>query len=137
MSTPIAGIGACDQHSVLQQVMEGHHDKFVFFFRVRESESHGEAIQENLFSGLELMQGKTMGELLGAEAKATQEALASVGVSSATLMTDRLDETSIAALYMLMQLLVGAMGEVLEIDAFNQPGVELGKRLARQMLSRS
>ncbi|MCM2280559.1 MAG: glucose-6-phosphate isomerase [Bdellovibrionaceae bacterium] len=133
-STPIPAIGSSDQHSILQQVMEGARDKFVWFFRVGQSEEPGPVIEKNLFDCQALMQGKGMGQLFQAMAEATREALAQQSVQSLTLKTQRLDEESLGALFMLMQLTVGAVGEALDINAFDQPGVELGKTLAKRSL---
>jgi glucose-6-phosphate isomerase len=133
-STPIPAIGSSDQHSILQQVMEGQRDKFLWFFRVDQSEKEGPAIERNLFDCQTLMQGKTMGALFAAMATATRDALAKVGVQSLTLTAERLDERSMGALFMILQLVVGALGEALDINAFDQPGVESGKKIARGIL---
>jgi glucose-6-phosphate isomerase len=39
-----------------------------------------------------------------------------------------------AALFMLWQMTIAVMGEILDINAFDQPGVERGKVIARQTL---
>ncbi|MEK7355263.1 MAG: glucose-6-phosphate isomerase, partial [Bdellovibrionota bacterium] len=135
-STPMPAIGSSDQHSILQQVMEGARDKFIWFLRVNQSEDgEGPVIEKNLFDGQELMLEKTMGRLFGAMAAATRDALAHEGVQSLTLTADRLEEKELGALFMLLELVVGALGEAHAIDAFDQPGVELGKKLARQNLA--
>lgn len=133
-STPIAAVGSSDQHSILQQVMEGPRDKFLWFFRVDQSEQAGPELERNLFDCQQLMGGKGMGQLFAAMAEATREALRKEGVQSLTLRTARLDEASMGALFMLLELVTGAIGEALDINAFDQPGVELGKKLARKYL---
>lgn len=134
-STPLAAVGSSDQHSILQQVMEGHRDKFLWFFRVAKSENEGPVIEKNLFDCQTLMHEKSMGQLFSAMADATRGALEAVGVSSLTLKTDRIDETTMGALLMLLELVVGTIGEALDINAFDQPGVELGKKMAREILT--
>jgi glucose-6-phosphate isomerase len=134
-STPIPCVGSSDQHSILQQVMEGYRDKFAWFFRVTESEKAGIPIERSLFDCQGLMHDKTMGQLFGAMASATISALEKQGVQSLTLTTERLDEKSVGALFMILELVVGTIGEALNINAFDQPGVELGKRLARDILT--
>lgn len=136
-STPMPAIGSSDQHSILQQVMEGARDKFVWFLRVGEAEAESPVLERNLFDCQTLMQGRSMGQLFAAMATATRDALAQNQVQSLTLKTDRLDEESIGALFMLTEMVVGTIGEAFDIDAFNQPGVELGKQLARQILGRA
>ncbi len=133
-STPISLVGANDQHSVLQQVAEGAKDKFVTFVRVRESENYGPKLKSNLFKGEDFVMGKNMGELLAAEAEATQKALYEAGVPSLSLEVDAINSVSMGALFMLFELVVGALGEAHNINAFDQPGVELGKRLAKNIL---
>jgi glucose-6-phosphate isomerase len=134
VSTPMPAVGSSDQHSILQQVMEGPRDKFLWFFRVSESEKAGPIIERNLFDGQSLMNGKSMGDLFGAMAVATRDALSERQVQSLTLQTELLEESSFGALLMLLQLVVGSVGEALDINSFDQPGVELGKKLARKIL---
>lgn len=139
-STPMPAVGSSDQHSILQQVMEGERDKFVWFLRVKQSEDREMAnptatLERNLYDCQQLIQGKTMGQLFGAMATATREAMTREGIQNLTLTTEKLDERSIGALFMLFELVVGGIGEALDINAFDQPGVELGKRLARDILS--
>ncbi len=134
-STPIAAVGSSDQHSILQQVMEGRRDKFLWFFRVEEAETSGPKLERNLFDCQSLMLNKNMGDLFGAMATATRDALAENSVQSLTLQTKVLDAHAIGALFMLFELVVGALGETMNIDAFNQPGVEQGKLIARKILS--
>lgn len=134
-STPIAATGSSDQHSILQQVMEGRHDKFLWFLRVGEAELSGPKLEKNLFDCQSLMHGKTMGDLFGAMATATRDALAQNDVQSVTLQTKVLDAHALGSLFMLFELVVGTLGEAMNINAFDQPGVEHGKIIARKILS--
>jgi glucose-6-phosphate isomerase len=135
-STPLAAVGSSDQHSILQQVMEGARDKFLWFLRVEQSEGEGPTIERNLFDCQTIMHGKTMGQLFGAMATATRSALEAQGVQSLTLTAEQLDERTMGALFMILELVVGTVGEALNINAFDQPGVEAGKILAREILSK-
>jgi glucose-6-phosphate isomerase len=133
-STPIALVGANDQHSVLQQVAEGARDKFIWFMRVRESETAGPVLKKSQFANQTYLEGKSLGALLSAESQATMKALQQNQVQSLCLEVDRLDEATMGALFMILELVVGALGEAFDINAFDQPGVELGKRLALEIL---
>ncbi len=135
VSTPIPCVGSTDQHSILQQVMEGANDKFIFFFRVEESEGTGPKLTRQLFRGQEIMKAKTMGTLFSAQAEATRDALSQQKVLSLSLSTKNLNETSLGALFMVFQLVIGTLGEALNIDAYNQPGVEAGKIITKKTLS--
>lgn len=133
-STPISAIGATDQHSVLQQVMEGAKDKFVVFWRFDDVEKAGPTLEQSSFPETVDMVGRRMGELLNIEAAATCQGLTMNGVSTMTLKVGQLNAETLGHLLMLTQILVGGLGELLEINAFDQPGVELGKRLAKEKL---
>jgi glucose-6-phosphate isomerase len=136
VSVPMACRGSTDQHSVLQQIAEGTQKKFVCFLRVKESENFGQTLNSSLFSKNSLMLGKSLGQLLGAEAQATQEALSEAQVQSLTLTAEKLTERSVGALLFTFEMVVGALGMAKNINPFDQPGVERGKILTRSILSR-
>lgn len=134
VSTPIPAMGAMDQHSILQQLMEGAPDKWIVFTRVLALEEKVQPLNNNFLPEMKSFVGKSMGQLLMAEAQGTTQALSSAGVSSVTLELTDLGPESMGFCFMFWQLVIGCLGEALDIDAFNQPGVELGKRLAREIL---
>jgi glucose-6-phosphate isomerase len=134
VSTPMPAIGTCDQHSLLQQVMEGAKDKWVVQIRVKECESGGPSLRQSSFSALSWMKTLKFGDILAAEAQATAQALRESGLSVRTMELSDLGPKSIGHLLMFWQLVVACIGEAIDIDAFDQPGVELGKRLAKEIL---
>lgn len=140
VSTPIVAIGSTDQHSTLQQMMEGAKDKFYWFFRFSSLESSAK-LEKSHFQETESLVGHSMGELLAAEAQATQEALIQAGRHSMTIKCntpfskDHFEET-LGHFFMMMELVVAGIAQALQINAFDQPGVELGKRLAREHFGR-
>jgi glucose-6-phosphate isomerase len=136
-STPMWAIGAIDQHSFLQQVMDGTKDKFVLFHRFEDAEGGSAPLQSAQFTETKSLVSKKMGKLLQAEAIATEEALRSNGVSTLCLKTKALDEVSLSFYFMLFELVIAGLGEWMDINAFDQPGVELGKRLAKDLLSKA
>lgn len=135
-STPMWAIGAIDQHSVLQQVMEGTKDKFVVFHRFEDAEGGSLMLKQAQFAETQPLRGKSMGALLRAEAIATEEALRASGVPTVCIKTKVLDEESLAYYFMMFELIVAGLGEWMDINAFDQPGVELGKRLAKDILTK-
>jgi len=135
MSVPYSCRGSTDQHSVLQQIAEGTQKKFACFLRVEEAEQFGEKLSTQIFGEKSLLTGKSLGELLRAEAIATQQALNEANVNSITLLSPALTAESFGFLLMMMELTVGALGTLYEINPFDQPGVERGKVLARSILS--
>ena len=134
VSTPVAAIGTCDQHSLLQQVMEGAKDKWVMQIRVATCESQGPVLKKAPFTALEGFDSLPLGKVLAAEAEATAQALSQSEVSLRTFELQDLGPKSIGYLLMFWQLVVACVGESLELNAFDQPGVELGKRLAKDIL---
>jgi len=136
-STPISAIGACDQHSILQQVVEGSKDKLVIFIRIGSAESSVELLKQTAFPENKYLINKGFGQILAAEAEATSIALTQSGVSNLVLYVPDLSENTVGFLFMFWQMVVGTVGEAMNINAFDQPGVELGKRLAKQLLSSS
>jgi glucose-6-phosphate isomerase len=134
ISTFVPCRGASDQHSVLQQIIEGHESKIVGFHRVKSSEKSRLVIKECLFKD-SLMFNKNIGELMQVELQATQQAVQNSGIDTFTLTTEQLNEESMSYLMGLWMLTVGVLGQVMEINAFNQPGVESGKLIALKNLS--
>lgn len=134
VSSPVAALGANDQHSILQQVMEGTHDKWVVIHRLASFGTDVKLSPTSLFPELSEIGGKTLGEILNIEARATAEALRHQGVSVLEIELQDLSPRTIGAILMTWMLVVATLGEALDINAFDQPGVELGKRLAKGIL---
>ena len=134
VSTPMWAIGSSDQHSLLQQVMDGAKDKFVIFQRIKSIENSGEKLTSTQFPGQEFFIGHSMGQLLKAQAQGTCQALNEQKISTLTLELENADPQCLGAQLMFWQLVVSSIAEVLDINAFDQPGVELGKRLAKVIL---
>ncbi len=135
VSSPLPLIGVNDQHSVQQQIIQGPKNKLVIFLRVRRIENYGEKIDQTVFEAHPEMVGKSLGELLGVEAQATSQALNQNNVSNLTIFLSDLDEWHLGYFFMFFQLAIAGIGEALNINAFNQPGVDLGKRLTKKLLN--
>lgn len=135
--TPLPAIGATDQHSLVQLFMEGPFDKVVTFVRV---EHLGEDVPIPGAAGLPeemaYLAGHTMGELLLAEQEATSAALARMGRMNLTLSLDALTAETVGELIMFFQLATGFAGAWYGVNPFDQPGVELGKRLTFAAMGR-
>jgi glucose-6-phosphate isomerase len=85
---------------------------------------------------LEYLPGHTLGELLRAEYEATSSALAQMGRMNCTLRLPDLTAASMGEMIMFFQLATGYAGVWYGIDPFDQPGVELGKRLTYAAMGR-
>lgn len=135
-STAMVALGAVDQHSFLQQIMEGARDKFVVFLRTDRAEGGKLQLRRSTFNETKSLEGKPLGRLLRAEALATEEALHRSGCSTLSLKTEVLDEEGLGEFFMTFQLVVAGLGEFLGLNPFDQPGVELGKGLAKEFLQK-
>ena len=136
--TPIAALGATDQHSQVQLFMEGPADKTVTFVAVAERATDL-AIPRAYAEVPELayLGGHTLGELIDIEQRATAGALARRGRPNMTITLDRVDPWHVGALIQLLETATAYAGDLYGIDAFNQPGVELGKQFAYAQLGRA
>ncbi|MCU0634697.1 MAG: glucose-6-phosphate isomerase [Gemmatimonadaceae bacterium] len=136
--TPLGALGATDQHSQVQLFMEGPSDKTITFIGVAERAAQG-AIPVAADDGPELayLAGHSLAELIDVEQRATAGALAARGKMNMTLTVDRADAFAVGELMMCFALATAYAGELYGVDAFNQPGVELGKRYAYGMLGRT
>lgn len=136
-STPFSIVGSSDQHSILQQLMEGAKDKFTVFFRSQDTEAAGSVLKSTEFSEISFMVNKTMGQLIQAQAIGTEKAMQAEGKSTMSMVFPKLDAEGLGYLIMFMQMSVGLLGEAMQINAYNQPGVELGKVLTKEKLSKA
>lgn len=136
--TPLPAVGATDQHSQVQLFMEGPLDKTVTFVTVKGREHEGPIPSRHAdIPELGYLAGHTLGELIDIEQRATAGALAARGRFNATLALDTLDAFHVGALLQTFALATAYAGELYEVNAFNQPGVELGKHFAYAMLGRA
>jgi glucose-6-phosphate isomerase len=135
--TPIAALGATDQHSQVQLFMEGPNDKTVTFVT---TDHAGDDLvipsRHSDLSDLAYLGGHTLGELLQVEQRATAGALAARGRMSMTLNLGALDAYNVGGLIMMLELATAYAGELYGVNAFDQPGVELGKRFTYGMFGR-
>ncbi len=126
--TPEKAVGATDQHSVMQLYIEGPFDKVVTFLTVDEFGTRCEiphAFPE--FEACSYLGGHTMNELLNAEGKATELALTQSGKPNCAIRVKQVDERTVGALLHMLEMQTAYAGELYNVNAFDQPGVELGK----------
>ena len=135
--TPLPALGATDQHSQVQLFMEGPADKTVTFVAVAGREGRGEIPSLHAdVPDLAYLGGHTLGALLDIERRATAGALAARGRPNMTLTLDTVDAWHVGGLIMLLEIATAYAGELYGVNAFDQPGVELGKRFTYGMMGR-
>ena len=135
--TPLAALGATDQHSQVQLFMEGPPDKTVTFITVAEVgvDVTIPALHKDV-KELAYLGGHRLGELLAIEQQATAGALARRGRPNMNFRVDRVDAWHLGALFMFLECATIYAGMLYGIDPLNQPGVELGKNFTYAMLGR-
>jgi glucose-6-phosphate isomerase len=135
--TPVSAVGATDQHSQVQLFMEGPYDKVITFVVV---DDLGTDLplppRDHLPPDLAYLPGQTLGGLLRAEYHATAAALSRMGRMNCTLRLPAITAETFGELIMFLQLATGYAGIWYGVDPFDQPGVELGKRLTFAAMGR-
>ena len=135
VSTPVACTGPRDQHSLVQQLMEGARDKFVIINRVNSVELPVQPFGGSVFEGMPFSgRSVSLGQIIGAQASAFEKSVEEVGIKTSVIRWESVTEYSLGAQFMMWQMCIAILGEHLGVDAFNQPGVELGKRYAAKLL---
>lgn len=136
-TTPVKSLGVTDQHSQVQLYIEGPYDKIITFISVQNYGTempipHGcEDIPDVGFLG-----GHTMQELIQAENKATAYALMRAGRMNYTINMPEVNAFTLGQLMFLLELQTAYTGAMLNIDTFNQPGVENGKKATFALLGK-
>jgi glucose-6-phosphate isomerase len=134
-TTPLAALGPVDQHSQVQLFIAGPRDKLFTVVTVGAS-GKGPRMDAELakLTSEAGFGGKTVGDLVAAEGRATAETLAKNGCPVRTMHIDTLDERLLGELLMHFMLETIIAAHLLGIDAFDQPAVEEGKVLAKKYL---
>lgn len=135
--TPVKALGVTDQHSQIQLYAEGPADKVITFLAVdkyRKTVTIPDGCEE--FPNVNFLCGHTMNELIDAERKATEYAVTKAGKVNHTIYLSEINEANIGALMMLLELKTAYCGFMLNIEPFNQPGVEEGKNATYALLGR-
>lgn len=135
--TPIKALGATDQHSQIQLYNEGPNNKIINFIRVNEFDNTLEIPKIFEYTGIGYLGGKTINQLINAEADSTRVALADYNRPTVTITIDKIDGYNIAQLLYMLEVQTAIAGELYNIDAFNQPGVEQAKNYTYALMGRT
>ncbi|MFH1253536.1 MAG: glucose-6-phosphate isomerase [Candidatus Uhrbacteria bacterium] len=130
--TPIAALGAVDQHSQIQLYNDGPNNKTVTFIEV-EKFSSSLRVSKSL-PDLEYVVDKDLADLLHAERKGTAMALTKNKKPNATIFIPNISPEALGALFQFFMVATAYAGELFGINTYNQPGVEAGKKETRKVL---
>jgi glucose-6-phosphate isomerase len=135
-TTPVGALGPVDQHSQLQLFIAGPRDKLFTVITV-DCAGTGPRLDAALAktAGEVDFAGRTIGDLVAAQGRATADTLAKNGCPVRTISIARLNERAMGALLMHFMLETIVAAHLLGVDAFDQPAVEEGKVLAKKYLA--
>ena len=123
--TPIKTLGVTDQHSQLQLYSEGIKDKLIMFITV-EKPDRDEKITLDLDFAKHL-KGTSIKTLLDYECDSTAYSLTTLDRPNYTISLKNICEETIGELIFFMEMMTAFMGEMLNVNTYDQPGVELSK----------
>jgi glucose-6-phosphate isomerase len=135
--TPEKAVGATDQHSVMQLYMEGPYDKVITFLTVEKfgrTVTIPHAFPE--YEAVKYLGDHTLNELISAEQRATEMALTQMGKPNCAIRLQKVDERTVGGLLYMLEMQTAYAGELYNINAFDQPGVELGKVFTYGLMGR-
>ena len=133
--TPIVAVGTTDMHAQTQQHQEGRLNKVVQFLEVANPEE--QAVVHNPFTDVPYFakfEGLDMNKALSIALAANEAALTSDNRYNARFTLPYVNEYMLGQLMYLLMLTVAYEGELADVDAYDQPGVEVYKRFMKEKL---
>ena len=135
--TPVAALGATDQHSELQLYLQGPKDKIITLIKVKKFETELEVPDDfNDFDQIAYFQNKKLSKLNHVELEATAKALKKSDRAYNIITIPKVSAESLGALFMFYEIACAYTGQLFEINAYNQPGVQLEKQAAKLILNK-
>jgi glucose-6-phosphate isomerase len=136
--TPVAALGATDQHSQVQLYREGPNDKLVTFLEVERFGSKL-TIPNAAPAGadaLTYLAGSNFQALINSEKQATEYALLESRRPTMTVVFPQVSPETVGQFIYLYETAVSYLGGLLDVNPYDQPGVELGKRATYALMGR-
>lgn len=134
--TPIKALGTTDQHSQIQLYREGPNDKVIGFVEVEQFDRDVTIPRGLGVDAVQYLEGSTIGTLLNVEKRATEYALLESQRPNFTLKFPRIDAYHVGQFIWLWQMATAYGGVLLNVDAYDQPAVELGKQATFGLMGR-
>ena len=135
--TPIKALGATDQHSQIQLYNEGPNNKIITFIRVGEFDTVLEIPRIFEYTGIGYLGGKSINDLINAEADSTRVSLSDYARPTVTITMPKVDGYNVAQLLYMLEVQTAIAGELYNIDTFSQPGVEQAKNYTYALMGRA
>jgi glucose-6-phosphate isomerase len=118
--------GSTDQHAYVQQLREGVPNFFATFIEV---------LEDRQGSSIEVDPGITSGDYLSGFIQGTRQALYENNRDSVTITIPQVNPRTVGALIAMYERTVSFYGLLVNVNAYHQPGVEAGKKMASSILS--
>jgi glucose-6-phosphate isomerase len=135
--TPIKALGATDQHSQVQLYREGPNDKVFIFLEVGKFARDVKIPRvAGMPADLAYLPGHSLGALLNAEKRATEHALVASHRPCLTIRFPVVSEDTVGQFILLWEAATTIMAGLLEVNAYDQPAVQLGKELTFALMGR-
>jgi glucose-6-phosphate isomerase len=134
--TPVKALGTTDQHSQVQLYREGPNDKLFTLLQVNDFSPNDLTIGSVAAPGLEYLAGKKMSALLNAEKVGTEYALVKSKRPVLSVIFDKLDAYAVGQFICFYEVSTSIAGILFNINAYDQPAVELGKQATFALMGR-
>lgn len=134
--TPISLIGSIDQHSFLQLITQGSMDKTITFLNINRknySEPKIPDVKIEFLESTDFVNNTSFAKLISYQQIATMQTIQNEGIPTDEILVDYLCEESVGILIIYFELLTSCVGKILDINTYDQPGVEFGKTRLREM----
>ncbi len=134
--TPLIAVGPTDQHSIIQLFTEGPNDKVILFINIGKRDENFTIGEKSALSSFSYLYEKNFTQLLNVELEGTKRNLDELKVPTALLTIPKLDFFNAGRLIMFSYILTVFTSYLYEVDPFDQPGVEGGKKIMYRLLKR-
>ena len=137
--TPVGLIGPTDQHSFLQLIVDGKRDKTVTVIKINDFENSIKIPDVSLpaLEKLDILNGYGFSELINMQADAMIESLEHLEfIPLDVIEIDKVNEKTIGELIYYYELLTALVAQMLDINAYDQPGVEMGKIILKEKMNK-
>jgi len=135
--TPVKALGTTDQHSQVQLYREGLNDKVFTFLQVRHFDAPCSIPPElSDADAFHYLGNKSFAQLINAEKVATEYALVASQRPCLTVQFPQINPYTVGQFIYLFEVATSIMGTLFNINAYDQPAVELGKKATFALMGR-
>ena len=132
--TPTVSFGPKDLHSVLQLFLDGPKDKFFTFFS-SEDQNEKYKISKNIITKkMHFLKNKSLENVVNAQLEATKIIFKSKKIPFRHIIFKKNNEDELGRVVIFFMLETFLISQLMNINPFNQPAVELVKKETKKIL---